>query len=112
MQARDDDFVPFKEGKALYDTLLYLSEGSLETTEGSSSTTGSDVAASEVQSSELVVISGGHCNRVHQGTRHHARRSVHCHAAPAHEALHVGFVKAQSASLQTMHAVVVLYKCV
>lgn len=61
MQARDDDFVPFKEGKALYDSLLHLSEGSLENTEGSSSTQGSGAAAEDVQSSELVVISGGHC---------------------------------------------------
>ena len=61
LQARDDDFVPYKEGKALYETLQYLIEGSLEATEGSSSTSGSGAAESQVQSSEFVTISGGHC---------------------------------------------------
>ena len=59
LQARDDDFVPYKEGKALYETLLHLVEGSVESTEGSS--VGSGKVDSEVQSSKLVTISGGHC---------------------------------------------------
>ena len=59
LQARDDDFVPYKEGKALYDTLLHLTEGALDNTEGRA--VGSGKVESEVQSSELVTISGGHC---------------------------------------------------
>jgi hypothetical protein len=56
VQARDDGFVPFQAGKALYDSLTYLSEGSLK-----KPTSSENSHPSEVQSSELVLIGGGHC---------------------------------------------------
>lgn len=69
MQARNDDFVPFKEGKALHDSLQYLAEGSLEA--AGSSTDGSSTAGgtADVQSSELKLISGGHCTGFIQAKR-------------------------------------------
>lgn len=69
VQARNDDFVPFKESKALHDSLQYLAEGSLEG--AGSSTDGSSTAggAADVQSSELKLISGGHCTGFIQAKR-------------------------------------------
>jgi hypothetical protein len=55
VQARDDGFVPFQAGKDLYDSLTYLSEGSLKKQSSSENS-----HPSEVQSSELLSIGGGH----------------------------------------------------
>lgn len=62
LQAKHDRFVPFKEAKALHDSTLYLTRGSLDDTceEHACGTDGRGAVIQDVISTEVVKLPGGH----------------------------------------------------